>query len=208
MKLVNIERFSALVSLRNRYFVLRHGESEANVTQLIVGDPSVGIKGFGLTEKGLSQVIASIEQATFLDENCLIISSDFKRAKETAQCVSGLLKSKVQIDYDSGLRERFFGEFECTHTRNYKKVWANDLRGIDLGDYYGVEPVSSVLERVLGVLLAQEESYEDKDILLVSHGDVLQILQTAFDRIEVSLHRDVQHLSTAEIRPLPRDGDK
>ena len=43
-------------------------------------------------------------------------------------------------------------------------------------------------------------------VLLVSHGDALQILQTAFSKQCASRHRYQQHLETAEIRQLILEG--
>ena len=34
-----------LTVLRNRYFVMRHGESEANLLEMAVGDPRRGVEG-------------------------------------------------------------------------------------------------------------------------------------------------------------------
>ena len=40
-------------------------------------------------------------------------------------------------------------------------------------------------------------------IICVAHGDVLQILQTAFNKnIDPSQHRSIQHLETATLRSL------
>jgi hypothetical protein len=41
--------------LRNRYFVVRHGESEANVAGLISSDPAISTKIHGLTHRGFEQ---------------------------------------------------------------------------------------------------------------------------------------------------------
>ena len=47
-----------------------------------------------------------------------------------------------------------------------------------------------------------ERRYSGRDILLVSHGDPLQILQAGFVRIDPSRHRSLPALETAEIRHL------
>ena len=48
-----------------------------------------------------------------------------------------------------------------------------------------------------------EEVEERWGVVLVAHGDVLQILQTAFDpAVEPSQHRSLPHLPNAELRPL------
>ena len=47
-----------------------------------------------------------------------------------------------------------------------------------------------------------ETSFSGQSLLLVSHGDALQILQTTFQKEDASRHRSQQHLETAEIRRL------
>jgi broad specificity phosphatase PhoE len=47
-----------------------------------------------------------------------------------------------------------------------------------------------------------ERRYSGRAILLVSHGDPLQILQAGFLLIDPSGHRSLPPLETAEIRPL------
>jgi hypothetical protein len=58
--------------------------------------------------------------------------------------------------------------------------------------------MSLVTELIVGL----EQRFVDTILLLVSHGDALQILQTAFAGRDASEHRQLQHLQTAEIRPL------
>ncbi|CAI8009844.1 hypothetical protein GBAR_LOCUS6566 [Geodia barretti] len=50
-------RFSGLTNLRNRIFIMRHGQSEANARGLIVCSPDVGCSSYGLTDLGRSQVL-------------------------------------------------------------------------------------------------------------------------------------------------------
>jgi broad specificity phosphatase PhoE len=64
-----------------------------------------------------------------------------------------------------------------------------------------------VLDRVTALIADLERRYSGRDILLVSHGDTLQILQAGFLRMDPARHRSVPHLATAEIRPL-RLGDR
>ena len=39
-------------------------------------------------------------------------------------------------------------------------------------------------------------------VVIVAHGDVLQILQTRFAQVEARLHRSLEHLPTAHLREL------
>jgi broad specificity phosphatase PhoE len=65
-----------------------------------------------------------------------------------------------------------------------------------------VEPVAAVLDRATGFIADLERQHSGRDILLVSHGDTLQILQAGFLRIDPSRHRSLPHLATAEFRRL------
>jgi len=63
------------------------------------------------------------------------------------------------------------------------------------------------MARVTAVIADYENQYSAATILLVSHGDALQILQTAFARLDASTHRQLEHLHTAEIRQLLMTGN-
>ncbi len=189
--------------LSNRYFVLRHGTSHANELEIILSDPLTGTKGFGLSTKGKVEVTNSVLSALndgLLDESTIIYSSDFTRAIETAQIARKLLNtSKVIID--PRLRERYFGDWEKTYNSNYNKVWADDEKNAHHTSQ-NVESTSHVLERTTALISELERAYTGRNILLVSHGDALQILQTGFDKVSSARHRMLPHLQTAEIREI------
>jgi glucosyl-3-phosphoglycerate phosphatase len=186
--------------LKNRYFVIRHGESEANVKGIIISDPSAGTKKYGLSENGKKQVENSIMRTDFLNEETIIYTSDFKRAVETAE----IIEKKLGIEGMKKtflLRERFFGEFDSLSNSNYEKIWEKDFENADHTEW-NVESVNSVLDRTTECVRNIEEKYSAKNVILVSHGDALQILQTAFHHVEASDHRNLKHLETAELREL------
>ena len=99
------------------------------------------------------------------------------------------------------MRERYFGDWEGSTTGNYARVWAADEANAgQTAD--NVEPVSAVLERTTALITDLERRYSGRDILLVSHGDTLQILTAGFLRMDPSRHRSLPPLETAEIRRL------
>lgn len=179
---------------------MRHGESKANVQGVIVSHPSSGLlPKFALTETGRWQVRTAAVQAS-LDANTIIYSSDFSRARETAKIVQVSLGA-ADVTYSELLRERYFGVWDNTSHENYAKIWQCDLQSATSHEN-NVEPVASVLARVTRLINEIEQIYQSKDILLVSHGDTLQILQAAFQEIDPRYHRSLPHLVTAEIRQL------
>lgn len=189
--------------LRNRYFIIRHGESEANVAGILLSHPKDGIIGFGLSKKGKKQVKDSIrknKKNKLLNSDVIIYSSDFLRARETAEIARKLLGIK-KINFHKKLRERYFGKLDKTALTNITEAWKHDEINPNHKNK-GIESPNNVLKRTLAVINQLEKKYNDKKILLVSHGDVLQILHTYFLKKPVSQHRKISHLETAEIREL------
>jgi broad specificity phosphatase PhoE len=190
-----------LKNLSNRYLVMRHGHSLANLQGIIVSHPKNGIEDYGLSDQGVLQVNESGKANVELDRNSLIISSDFKRARQSADIMHRLLECDAPVVIDRRLRERYFGELELGPDNAYESVWREDQVDPDniLG---GVESPNRVMQRVTALVFEYEEKLSGKTLLLVSHGDALQILQTAFSKQDASRHRQHAHLNTAEIREL------
>jgi len=207
---------------------MRHGQSKANLRGVIISRIEADASGdYGLTELGREQVRAaalpyplrsrrglpclppagsppasSLEAGTppsgALPAGALVFSSDFARAAQTADIMRARLAAP-DVVIAPALRERCFGDWDGTPTANYRKVWAADEAG-HADD--GVEPAFAVLDRVTAFIVDLEGQHSRRDILLVSHGDTLQILQAGFARIDPARHRRLPHLETAEIRRL------
>ncbi|CAG8453655.1 7913_t:CDS:2 [Acaulospora morrowiae] len=123
-----------------------------------------------------------------------------------------------------GLRERNFGIYELKPDHeSYNKVWkldgevdskSNGHDNDEILDKYreiGVETCEQVQSRMCGVIkeieldlghrMRIEDVQEAENVaILVSHGDSLQILQTAFEDVKPTAHRKLNHLGTAEWR--------
>lgn len=194
-----VDHLRAVERLKNRYYVMRHGQSKANLAGIIVSRVESDASGdYGLSERGREQVLAAA-RGCGLPGRTLICSSDFARAAQTASIMAEQLRSPAVV-FTAALRERCFGTWDGTSTENYRKVWAADEAGAS-GD--GVEPASAVLDRATAFILELElERQAGRDILLVSHGDTLQILQAGFGRMDPARHRQLPHLETAEIRRM------
>jgi len=180
---------------------MRHGQSLANLEQVIVSNPQNGVDDYGLSEQGMMQVRESVQSHPRLDADLLIVSSDFKRARESAEIVHEILGCVRPMQFDERLRERNFGDWELTADSAYALVWAGDEVDPDNTDK-GVESPNQVMQRVSALVCDYEARHSSATILMVSHGDALQLLQTAFSKQDASTHRQLQHLQTAEIRRL------
>lgn len=188
--------------LRNRYFVMRHGESEANVLGVAVGDPQRGVEGFGLTDLGRRQ---AAEAARAFKESYAppvnkteIVASDFRRTRETAELLAQTLGDRIPVRAMAGLRERGFGELEGKDHETLAALL--EKVGIEtLIKRYGCERAQSVEHRVVRVIRGLEEEKQGKTVLLVSHADPIQFLMGAFAGLDVSEHERIAPLGYAEI---------
>jgi broad specificity phosphatase PhoE len=200
-----MNHLSGVDRLANRFRVMRHGQSRANEAGVIVSRIENDRRGdYGLTELGARQARAAVE-ACGLAADTVIWSSDFSRARQTAQIARACLGA-ARVTLTEALRERCFGDLEGTSSGNYPRVWDADEAGAVHPDH-GVEPVTAVLDRATALIADLERRYSNRDILLVSHGDTLQILQAGFLRLAPSSHRGLPPLATAEIRELRLSGE-
>lgn len=188
-----------LTRVKNTYYVMRHGQSKANVEKTIVSSPENGLTGFGLSDKGKAQVALAIEDFPELDDKTRIFASDFLRTKQTAEVAGKALRIKYPIVHTPLLRERFFGDLELGSDTLYEKVWATDAKTPDATGF-GAEPVYSVLERIVSCVQKIEKEHSGQHILLVSHGDTLQIFLTYLKGWPPNRHREIDHLDVARIR--------
>lgn len=197
-------KLKSIRQLRNQFFVMRHGHSLANQQGLVVSDPRNGVAEFGLSERGKSQVRISLENDSFLDAQTHIFCSDFKRALDTAEIVQSQLDCTSPIQIEPRLRERFFGNYELGTDAIYQDVWQQDLIDSDR-EKNNVESVNKVMFRAASLVADLDQQFTGVNILLIAHGDILQILQTGFALKDAREHRSLPHLDTAEIRLLSLD---
>ncbi|XP_019165249.1 PREDICTED: uncharacterized protein LOC109161348 isoform X2 [Ipomoea nil] len=176
--------------LRNRYWVLRHGKSIPNELGLIVSSMENGI----LEQYKLA--VAGVEQARlagdsfrkelidnkFQAENVRICYSPFSRTRHTAQVVASQLDipfEGTQCMVINDLRERFFGpSYELMSHDKYPEIWDLDEKDPFKQAEEGGESVADVVSRLTNAITSIESEFQGCAVLIVSHGDPLQILQT------------------------------
>ena len=206
-------------NLFNHFFALRHGQSLANVSKIISSDPKISTIEHGLSDLGKAQAKAAGEKfaGDYLSkyQDCAgvaIFSSDFTRARETAEIFASELKKKLipiyndKVSLETKLRERYFGELNGGPDDRYQDVWDFDANDANHNEF-GVESANSVLERSTNLISQLDDSLKKTGTkwacIVVAHGDVLQIMQTGFLRHkDAKMHRSLEHLETATIRKL------
>ena len=197
-----------LRTLRNRYFAMRHGESEANVLGVAVGAPHRGVEGFGLTDVGRRQAVEAAntfkELYTQSTNETEIIASDFRRTRETAELLARILGKSTPVQLREELRERSFGKLEGKDHRTMAALLKRE--GIEaLINRYGCERAEAVQYRVVKVIRYLEEEKQRKTLVLVSHADPIQVLMAAFAGLDLNEHKRIAPLDYAEVVELSLD---
>ena len=189
-------------SPESRIYLLRHGQSEANVKKLIASSPAAAGESYGLTDTGRTQVRTSVLAALAdgtLPATCRIVSSPLLRARETAAIAAEVLGTGVRVD--ARLAERGFGAFELRSDKHYDRVWSED-RANPAHERWGVESATSILARVTTLLRELQRPDRDDAFLLCTHGDVASVLLCATHGRSLSQHREVGAMANGEVRRI------
>ncbi|MCY9657208.1 histidine phosphatase family protein [Paenibacillus chondroitinus] len=146
---------------------IRHGSTEWNRLGKLQGQLDTD-----LTDEGREQArLLGIRLASESWDG--IISSDLKRAKETAQIVSQLSGIPI-IGTDSRLRERRYGQVEGTTAAEREERWGPEWKLQDLGQ----ESDDDLWKRWSELENELLAAYPKQKILLVSHGGfIVQVLR-------------------------------
>ena len=185
-----------------KIFLLRHGQSLANIAGLIASNPLNATTAYGLSDEGREQVrrsVAASLAAGDLPAPRRVISSPLLRARESGEITAGILG--VDIEIDPRLRERGFGTFELQSDRSYERVWAADRKD-SAHESWEVESVDALLARTRA--LVDELCGDDRTatIILSTHGDVASVLLCDSAGVALGSHREVGALSNGELKRL------
>ncbi|KAK9051888.1 hypothetical protein SSX86_028516 [Deinandra increscens subsp. villosa] len=174
----------------NRYWVLRHGKSIPNETGVIVSSMENGkLEKYKLASEGVNQAqlagelfLKELQENGIPLENVRICYSPFSRTTHTAEVVASVLNLSLggpQCKVYEDIRERYFGpSFELQSHDKYSEIWDLDEKDPFMKPEEGGESVADVVSRLTSALVQIESEFQGCAILIVSHGDPLQILQT------------------------------
>ncbi len=150
----------------NKYFVMRHGESESNVQNICSGNPE---NNHPLTENGREQVAVSARKLKNAAITKIICSPNL-RARQTAQIVADTIGiAQDQIIIDSRIKEFNFGDFEGRSFEKYVEYRDTEMHTMDVRLPNG-ESFQDVKKRVGDFLYDIEKKNVNETILIVAHG--------------------------------------
>lgn len=154
-----------------KLYVVRHGETNENISKIMQGNLNTS-----LNEKGIKQAQNLIAKVKYHNIN-LIISSPLKRAYDTAKIIA----NGKRIITDDRLKSRNHGEFQGMDRNdiNLKDYW-NIKKNIK---YKKAESVKDLYNRIDSLLKDIKKYYPDKNVLLITHSGITRILYYYFNGI-------------------------
>ena len=155
-----------------KLYLVRHGQTEANVNNLFNGRNERD-----LNEVGVKQAEGLVSKMKELPLD-LIITSPLKRTIHTANILN--IKG-LKIDTDDRLIERDFKELTLKPTN----LISDKSKLYNLGTYEevgGIEAFQAIYDRVESFIKDIRMKYTNKNILVVTHGDIIVAFQIYFDK--------------------------
>ncbi len=193
----------------NTYFVMRHGESEANAKNIVNSDNAIHNP---LTEKGRAEALVAAQSLQSFD---LIVTSPILRAHETAEIVQKHLKlPDSALVVDERLREIGFGELNNGPREEFHRVFPT-LESRFYNTSHGAESWKTARKRLGECLYDLENAYKGKHILIVAHdtpnflieiiarGETLEEAIKKHPAIREDFHFEPAEVRAVEFTPIP-----
>jgi broad specificity phosphatase PhoE len=149
-----------------RLIIWRHGQSVWNVDDRVQGQTDVD-----LSEAGRDQAAAAATRLAALKPD-LLVSSDLKRAADTAAALAKL--TGLTVRHDERLRERFFGEWQGLTLTEIAERWPQRYlrwrRGEGVAEA-GIEEIEVLAKRMAAALQeAMALAPSDGTTVVATHG--------------------------------------
>jgi len=164
------------MKLKNTYYLLRHGETNCHVKMPGFLYPKWLATGpdIRLTDKGKDQIRKSAKELKNKKID-FIYSSDFFRTRQSSKIISDFLNIKINLD--KKLRDINLG----TYYGRKKEEFYKDFPLDNVKERFAKKPTkgeswNELRKRVKSFLEEIEKRHQDKNILIVSHGDTLWML--------------------------------
>lgn len=170
-----------------RIIAIRHGETAWNVDTRIQGQLDIDLndKGHWQAEQAGRALAGEALHAVY--------ASDLCRAFHTAQTIARVAAPLLQVQTHAGLRERAFGKFQGQTYAAIQEQWPQEAQLWRTRDPHfapeGGESPTEVLDRVARTLSDIAARHAGQQIVIVSHGGVMDMLYRLATQQSVSATR-------------------
>ncbi len=160
-------------------YIARHGQNEDNVRGILNGH-----RDLPLTDLGREQAREAgnniIDHGLQFD---IVLCSPLKRAYETAEIIAQVVGAPAPLVHPL-LIERDFGVMTGKRAVDIKALCAPDIIETDTVTYFlspeGAETFPVLLKRAQRLLEGLADTYRNKTVLLVTHGDMGKMVYAAY----------------------------
>ena len=190
----------------NSYFLMRHGETDTNLKNLV--STTIG-SGSHLTEKGKNEtvVVGELLKKEGVD---IVFISPFNRTKETAEIIKDILNLKDEnIIVDERLGEIKVHSYEGKNWMEYHNDFPKTSEYFDKAKD-GDESYKDVKIRTTNFLFEIEAKYKNKKILIITHGGPAWLMVASAKMLNIkntfALIQDKKgflYLKNSEVQKLP-----
>ena len=197
------------MKLHNNYLLMRHGHSLANLKKIVSCWPEKN--KYALTSKGRKQVEQAIKKLKKKKID-LIFYSDLLRTKQTTHIVVQALKIKSQKD--ERLREVNVGVLNEKKISKIGEFWGKKNK-LSPSEHYEKrfheappqgETYFEIEKRLISFIKEKEKKYQKKNILIISHGRPLSLLEKIIKNYSlekfIKIIIEKKEIKTAEVRKL------
>ncbi len=182
----------------NKFFIMRHGEAEHNVKGVLASGPETKGRVSSLTKKGISENEAAVS-AIKKQKIDVIFTSPYKRTIDTAKTISKATKAKVIEDKRLGEIEG--GIFNWKTEKEFKSFFDAPLEQF-LKAPSGGESLTDVRNRVFNFLDEIDNQYAGQNILIISHGDPLWMMEAASKNLSSEEAMSLKPFAPSEWREI------
>ena len=169
-----------------RLVLVRHGETAWNAEHRVQGQLDVPLNDTGRRQaRAVASVLARERFAA-------IYASDLGRARQTAEPTAAALGMDVLLD--AGLRERHYGIFETLTYAEVQVKFPEEYARFDARDpefdFRTGESLKDFYRRAVASVTAIAERHPQEDVLVFTHGGVLDKLYRYVTGLDLSAPRD------------------
>ncbi len=172
--------------MTTRLCIVRHGETTWNAEHRVQGQLDVPLNAIGHAQAEAASKVLALEKFD------VIYSSDLSRARQTAQPTASLLSMEILREKD--LRERHYGIFERLTYAEVKVRFPEDYARFEAREpeyaFRTGESLKDFSARSIAVVSRIASAHEGQNILVFTHGGILDKLYRYITGLSISAERD------------------
>lgn len=179
-----------------RFWLIRHGETEWNANQRLQGWLDIPLSAVGI--KQAEQLRDYLRSSSFTTPVDVVVSSDLSRAFETAHIAAAHFGHPIEANRE--LRERCYGIYEG-------QDWSSLNAGLADGSRVNFRDPRQAIEkgealhifdnRIAGAFQELARRYQGRNIMVFSHGGVIDIAWRRAGKLTLDAERREPILNTS-----------